>query len=146
MTTWLWTYSQYAIEAVKPHEESHVIISIRTPGAPRAGIRRSPATRDVLYIEFPDLSYEYKSLPPVAKTYSDDELFNERHAEEILAFVAKHKGVQSIIVQCEGGLSRSVAVKAALGKILNGDETPYDGTNRLVYDTMLKAASSPTRA
>lgn len=91
-------------------------------------------------MEFPDLDDNYKALPAAAKTYTDDVLFHEGHAKEILAFVEKHKGVQSIIVQCEGGLSRSVAVKAALAKILNGDETPYDGTNRLVYQTLLDAA------
>lgn len=139
MTKWLWTYSMFAIEAISPHEESHIIISISTPGAPRAHIRRVPATYDILFIEFPDLDDNYKNLPASAKTYPDDVLFNENHAKEILAFVEKYKGVQSIIIQCEGGLSRSVAVKAALAKLLNGDETPYDGTNRLVYETLLKA-------
>jgi predicted protein tyrosine phosphatase len=56
--------------------------------------------------------------------------------------VDDHRDVESILCQCEGGLSRSVAVKAALDTLLNEDMTPYDGTNALVYNTLLETAAA----
>jgi predicted protein tyrosine phosphatase len=144
-------YSMYAIAAVPPHEEPHVIISIRTPGAPPVNVRRGRNTLAVLFMEFPDLDENYRTIraiePPRAKRYSDGELFTGAHAREILTFVNKHKSkIVSIIVQCEGGMSRSPAIAAALSKLMNGDDSRYfkDGRqpNMLVYDTMLKEAAN----
>lgn len=143
----LWTYSANAMEAIAPHDEPHIIISIRTPGGPKIKVRRGPATRDVLFIAFPDLSWEYKALPMILRgggkyAYTDDQLFSVSQAKEILAFVERHKDVESILINCEGGVSRSPAVAAALGQILHGVSPPYDGTNRLVYETLLAASSA----
>lgn len=146
----LWTYSAPAIEALAPHDEPHIIISIYTPDGPKAAVRRGPATREILFIAFPDLSWDYKALPMTLRgggrfAYTDDELFSAEQAKEIWAFVEKHKPhIESITVHCEGGTSRSPAVAAALNRVLNGDDTPFDGTNMLVYETLL--ANSPTAA
>jgi len=138
----LWTYNQYEFEEIQAHKEPFIIISIRTPGAEPMRTPQGPNVRGVLLMAFPDLDNNYKALPAEYRNeYTDDELFNAKHAKEILTFVAQHKeGVESIIIQCEGGLSRSRAVKAALDKLLNGNDAPYDGTNDLVYETILETA------
>jgi predicted protein tyrosine phosphatase len=140
-------YSIQAIEAIHPHEEPNVIISIRTPGAPMARIRRGPQTRDILFMAFPDLDENYRALPAGEKRYNDGALFDEDDAKEILAFVDLHKNhIESIIVHCEGGMSRSPGVAAALSKLLTGDDTRFFKSktpNMLVYSTLIKVGLGP---
>ena len=140
-------YSMWAIVAVPPHEEPHVIISIRTPGAEPVAVRRGYKTRAILFMAFPDLDENYRALPPSAKRYNDGELFTPAQAKEILSFVNRHKDeIQSIIVQCEGGMSRSAGVAAALSKIMNDDDARFfkgKTPNMLVYSTILREAFGP---
>jgi len=139
----LWVYSEMLIRSVEPHDEPHIIISIYTPGGPRARFKtHKTATHAVLFVEFPDMNEHYWEIPVEQRIYRDDQIFNATHANEILDFVDDHRDVESILCQCEGGLSRSVAVKAALDTLLNEDMTPYDGTNALVYNTLLETAAA----
>jgi len=53
----LWVYSEMLIRSVEPHDEPHIIISIYTPGGPRARFKtHKTATHAVLFVEFPDRS------------------------------------------------------------------------------------------
>ena len=67
--------------------------------------------------------------------------FNQGLAEDILNFVnSRINTVKLIIVNCEAGLSRSVAIASALSKIINyTDDAIFTRgiPNMLVYTTML---------
>lgn len=67
--------------------------------------------------------------------------FDRSMAEDILNFVEKHlSNISLIIVQCQAGLSRSVAVASALSKIINyADDMIYTKgiPNMFVYITIL---------
>ena len=67
--------------------------------------------------------------------------FDRSMANEILDFVERHiTKISLIVVQCQAGLSRSVAVASALAKILNGrdDDVFTRGIpNMFVYTTLL---------
>lgn len=68
-------------------------------------------------------------------------LFNERDAEQILDFVDAFKdSVDTIVCQCEAGISRSAGVAGALAKIYNGNDQYYFDNyipNMRVYRTIL---------
>ena len=132
----------WAIAAQPPRKEPHIIISIRTPGAEPARVPRGPETRAVLFCEFPDLDERYRALPIGDKDLRDDALFGAAEARRILAFIKIHReAIQSIVVQCEGGISRSAGVAAALAKIFGEDDAPFfrnKTPNMLVYRTILQ--------
>ena len=66
-------------------------------------------------------------------------LFSEEDAEEIISFVLRHKGTETLLVHCYGGESRSRAVAAFITKMCGKDDSMYFSTgrpNRHVYDTL----------
>ena len=72
-------------------------------------------------------------------------VFEDRHARKIKNFVNRHAGrFEEIMVHCDAGASRSVAVGAALGDFYgwNYDSTildrHYDGPNPIVYNSLMK--------
>jgi len=137
-------FSVQAAEALLPLREPHAVVSIRTPGGPSARLMTGPATLGVLYVAFPDLGRDYMKLPESEKTYRDDELFGRKDARVILDFFLKHKDAAEVfVVHCEGGLSRSPGVAAALCKISGQDDSPWfkrKTPNGLVYAVMLEEA------
>jgi predicted protein tyrosine phosphatase len=67
-------------------------------------------------------------------------LFSDRHARRILAFAsALAPSVDTLIVQCRGGHSRSVAVVAAM-RVLRGEPEPKSLSNRHIFETVLRVA------
>lgn len=85
---------------------------------------------------------------PPALPLPETGLFQPEQAAEILQFVDKwvsQGGVEAIIVNCEGGQSRSVAVAAALAHLAGDENLEWvivNGKcpNQLVYRTILKAS------
>lgn len=72
-------------------------------------------------------------------------LFSMDQAREVLDFVEQMrevKGVETIMVHCEGGVSRSPGIAAALSKIYNGDDMMYFQRpytpNSFVYNRILE--------
>lgn len=66
-------------------------------------------------------------------------LFSEEDATEIIDFVLAHREVESLVVHCYGGESRSRAVVAFILKMCGGDNSRYFQTgrpNQYVYDTL----------
>ena len=66
------------------------------------------------------------------------------HAVDILDFVKQHLDAELILVHCEGGVSRSAGVAAALMKIFNGDDmeifkSPRFCPNMTCYRNVLMA-------
>lgn len=99
-------------EAFIPGPED-ICISIRSPGNMRA--RLSPGFRAILRLWFHDLAgidppYPARAVP-----------FTPRDAEEVARFVRQHKDrARRIVVHCEAGISRSVAIALAISTTLYG--------------------------
>lgn len=75
---------------------------------------------------------------------NESSMFTETHAEQILDFVNEiWDKVETLLVHCYAGYSRSPAVAAALSKIYyNQDEHFFKSysPNKMIYNTILKVA------
>ena len=100
--------------------------------------------KGVLRLFFPDYSFLTGNLE---KAYPDlkGKLFDENFAQRIFNFV-ESQSVETLLVHCEAGISRSPAIAAAIGKIYQGEDAkkwfrtdPYR-PNILVYHTMIGLA------
>jgi predicted protein tyrosine phosphatase len=140
-------YSRKAMEAVRPHEVPHVIISITSTPEDLALLRANDHCRGTLRLSF--LDADEHSEPRVG-----GELFSLDQAVQIWNFVERHRrDIQRIVVHCDAGISRSPAVAAALAHVLNGNNeeffsgkyAPNARVYRLLLDTAPKSVSSSPR-
>lgn len=89
---------------------------------------------DTLSLEFADLTHEYEDM----------KLFNEHHAERIIAFIDKvnKTDTKTLVVHCAAGICRSGATGLFACRYLKLDETefrkenPYISPNMLVLQTL----------
>lgn len=90
---------------------------------------------------------ENKFCKGVLTLYFDDNvkevegavMFSDEHAEQIIDFIQSHKNIDTLLVHCYGGQSRSRAVGAFAVKMLGGDNSEYFKTgvpNQHVYDVL----------
>jgi len=123
-----------------------VAISIFSPGAPFYRLPETSFCKDVLYLEFHDINYDGDVNSFYRVDMNDLIHFSEFLAKRIVDFVLRYKhDVNDILINCEAGMSRSVAVALAVSKILNGEdsdkyvESLYDKRfyNTLIYDTII---------
>lgn len=132
----IFVYSRSALDAVRPHEVPHVIISITSSPDDVARLRANETCRGILRLSFPDAE-----VP--SALYAEANLFSREHAMKVWAFVQQQlPEIQRIIVHCDAGVSRSSAVAAALARVLNHDDTEFFGgryrPNMRVYRTLLE--------
>jgi predicted protein tyrosine phosphatase len=137
----IYVYSRSAIEATRPHEVPHVIVSITSSPADVARLRTTDACRGVLRLSFLDADVPSDQHP-------EAELFSETQAASVWAFVMQHRGaIDRLVVHCDAGVSRSPAVAAAIAKALGVDDTDYFGgryrPNMRVYRMLLDAYPGP---
>lgn len=70
-------------------------------------------------------------------------LFNDEMADQIIAFIEEHKSsVDTLLIHCYAGQSRSRAVGAFAVEMLGGDNSRYfeEGTpNQYIYDVLESA-------
>ena len=130
-------YSRSALDAVRPHEVPHVMISITSHVDDVARLRINEMCRGVLRLSFPDAEFP-------SDLHTEDSLFSRQQAEEIWTFTQQHVSeIERIIVHCDAGISRSPAVAAALARVLNDDDAEFFGgqyrPNRRVYRFLLEA-------
>lgn len=98
---------------------------------------------DLLQLSFADLD---EITPSVAQNYPHlvDKLFEESHAHQILDFVKKNwDKIDTLLIHCYAGASRSPGVGAAIAKILYGDDMEFFRRfrpNMRVYRTILNVA------
>jgi hypothetical protein len=78
----LFVYSRHALEAVKPHEVPHVIISITSGPEDIARLRRNDQCKDVLRLHFTDADVASEQFP-------EGLLFAPEHARAIWDFVLR---------------------------------------------------------
>ena len=112
-------------------KEKHVVISITSAEDEEITIPFNTHRVSQLYLKFDDVQ-------DIDSRYI---YFDRSMANQILEFVEKYiNSVSLIIVQCQAGLSRSVAIAAALSKIINyTDDNIYTKgiPNMFVYTTLL---------
>jgi len=117
----------------------YVVISISDPGKQRPRIRRSTGFRDAIFLQFHDAE-PTEGFTPLDKLV----LMTSDHAATIWEFVCRYQNaVDTIVVHCEQGMSRSPAVAAAICKTLGQDDRHFFdeyAPNRYIYDLMLKTA------
>lgn len=133
-----YVYSRHALEAARPHEVPHLIVSISTPGSEPARFKTNDQTLEVLRLWFHDLD-------ALKEGYDDkpEDLFSRSQAERIVDMVLAHPQAERFVVHCDAGISRSSATAAAIMKGLTGDDSkifknPRYYPNRLVYRTILE--------
>ena len=112
-------------------KEKHIVISISGSMDNETVIPPNINRVSQLFLKFDDIediSEEYR-------------YFDRSQAQEIIDFVEKFcNQVSLIVVQCQAGLSRSVAVASALSKIINYSDDYIFSTgipNMFVYTTIL---------
>jgi predicted protein tyrosine phosphatase len=102
-----------------------------------ARLRKNPMCLGVLRLSFPDAEV-------ASELHAEAELFSREHAAATWSFVLQHRAtIERVIVHCDAGVSRSPAVGAALGRVLNGDDAEFFAgryrPNMRVYQMMLDA-------
>ena len=112
------TLSKQQIKSTQYNQikEKHIVISISGSGDEETIIPPNPHRLSQLFLKFDDI-----------EDIMDNYIFFDRSmAQEILDFVEKYcNQISLVIVQCQAGLSRSVAVASALSKIINFSD-PYN--------------------
>lgn len=133
----IFVLSRDEIEHVyKKITEECIVISIHCPNDSPAKIEKTNFIKDILFLGFNDVEetdpFDYK---PMSKT----------DAIAVKEFINKFKNkVNTIIVQCDAGVSRSAGVAAAIGKYLNNDDmfifgAPRYSPNITCYRNVLNA-------
>lgn len=97
--------SQSEMHYIREGRDDTIVISIRNSGKDSEPARVAPGFKDVLFLAFDGNThlnhYEIR--------------FSQKHAEQILDFVAKHEGQAShILVNCLAGETRSAGVACFL--------------------------------
>jgi predicted protein tyrosine phosphatase len=134
-------YSRRGLEAARPHEVPHVIISITSAPDDVARLRANDQCRGVLRLSFPDAD-----APSVQ--FAEADLFSPSQAMQVWDFVLRHRGdIHRIVLHCDAGVSRSPAVAAAVARVLGGDGAEFLSgkyrPNQRVYRLLLDAAPPP---
>lgn len=111
--------------------DTYVVISIQDTHTYGFGIEftKNEFCKDVLTLYFDDV------IRPVEGAV----LFTEEMAKQIIAFIRRHKDVDSLLVHCYAGQSRSLAVGAFAVKMLGGDNSRYFTKgipNQFVYELL----------
>lgn len=129
-------YAPNGLEEMAARKDTYAVISIQDSHNGGFGFvfEESACCKGVLTLYFDD----------VVSDADGAVAFCEEDAQEIIDFIQAHKTVDTLLLHCYAGESRSMAVGAFATKMLGGDETPYftkRNPNRMVYDTLLRVWS-----
>ena len=97
-------YYPFGLEEYAQRKDKYVVISIQDTHTDGFGIQfiKSKTCEDVLTLYFDDID----------RVVEDAKLFSKEQAEQIIEFINKNKEVETLLVHCYGGESRSRAVGA----------------------------------
>lgn len=132
------SYDQCAKYCTKNHDNSSIIISITTyEGELKRKIRKTSTNnvKDILYLQFCDVNIED----------NPEDCMQDSDAQKVAEFVNKYyDNIDTIIIHCEGGISRSAGVCAAIMRVKEGSDThifrsPSKHPNITCYLKTLKA-------
>ena len=134
----IFVFGREEIETGIVVKSSYVVISIHDPNKRRPKVKKQSGLRDVLYLAFSGIE------PPADPRLSaENDFFTPAQAEEICAFVHRHKAdVGAIVVHCEKGQSRSPAIAAAISEALGLDAQRFwelYTPKKYLYETVSKA-------
>ena len=133
----------------KPHMETSVIISICDSYDLSAKFKRmtSNGIKDILYLSFDDVQlpsgaserYVWKKDEGLLFDTLDNApyvVISEKDAKNIVSFVKKwYDKVDTIIVHCNAGISRSSGVCAAIMKAMTGDDSQIFESSKYMPNT-----------
>ena len=119
---------------------AYVVISIYDPDREKPRVKKQAGLRAVLQLAFHDAE-------PTADVTAGrtPRVMSADQADQIWRFIDEHRdnNVETVVVHCESGVSRSPAVAAALCAGLGGDEARFlqeFQPNRYVYGLVRDAA------
>lgn len=128
--------NRFDVATVKP-DVPYLVISVTDPERDEAVLAESANRRAVLRLRFHDKGTRRPLAPGKVVMTSED-------ARTVIAFVQAHLDEgQLIVCQCEGGISRSAAIAAALSRILQGEDRfffQHYAPNDWIYHLLLEAA------
>ena len=124
-------YYPFGLEDFAERKDRYVVISIQDTHTDGFGIKFVPSKTcaDVLTLYFDDID----------RVVDGAVLFSEEHARSIIDFIRKNSSVDTLLVHCYGGESRSRAVGAFAMEMLGGSSKKYFDTgspNMHVYNTL----------
>ena len=127
-------YYPYGLEEMAARTDTYAVISIQDTHTGGFGFvfNKSNSCKDVLTLYFDD----------VERNVEGARAFNTDDAESIIDFVNRNRDVETLLVHCYGGESRSRAVAGFLREYLGKDGSVFLKTghpNKLVYETLKKA-------
>lgn len=125
-------YYPFGLEEFAEKTDTYVVISIQDTHTGGFGVQfaENNCCKGVLTLFFDDIIHEVEGAV----------LFSEEMAEKIIDFIKAHKQVDTLLVHCYAGQSRSRAVGAFAVEILGGNNEIYlknENPNMHVY-SMLK--------
>lgn len=126
-------YYPFGMEEFAERKDSYAVISIQDTHTEGFGVvfTRNRFCQNVLTLYFDD----------IVKEIGGATLFSEKQAKQIIEFIKVNSNVDTLLVHCYGGESRSRAVAAFAIKMLGGDNTKYFKTgrpNEYVYNVLMK--------
>lgn len=124
-------YYPFGLEEMVERSDTYAVISIQDTHTDGFGFtfRENQFCKGVLTLYFDDIVKEVEGAV----------LFNDQQAQQIIDFVNAHKNVDTLLVHCLAGLSRSRAVGAFIVKMSGGDNSAYfeqGYPNSYVYDML----------
>ena len=118
-------------------DHPHATISLTDPSKPEAELVETESRAGILRLAFDDTGDYGQPLRGAI-------VFGPEHAEEILRFADAHRhDVETFVVHCEAGVSRSAGVAAALAVLLGEDDARFfveHYPNRTVRHMILEQA------
>lgn len=114
-------YYPAGMEEMVERSDTYAVISIQDSDNGGFGIQfvENKYCKGVLTLYFDDI---YKKVDGYV-------LFDEQMANAIFDFIIKHKSVDTLLIHCYAGRSRSKAVGAFITKMLGGDNSKYFSTS-----------------
>ena len=124
-------YYPVGLEEFAQRTDRYAVISIQDTHTQGFGFQftKSKSCADVLTLFFDDIDKDIEGA----------KLFSEEQAEQIIGFIQKNKDVETLLVHCYGGESRSRAVGAFALEMLGGNRSKLFETghpNMHVYHTL----------
>lgn len=110
-------YYPVGLQEMVERSDTYAVISIQDSHTDGFGITfsKNQYCKDVLTLKFDDIIW------PVAGA----QLFTEDMAKQIIEFIRNNRDVDTLLIHCYAGQSRSRAVGAFAVKMLGGDNSKY---------------------
>ena len=124
-------YAPYGMEDMVQRDDAYAVISIQDAQSDGFGFlfTESRYCREVLTLRFDDVESAVPGAVP----------FSEEMAEEMIRFILRNRDVDTLLVHCYAGQSRSRAAAAFAVKMFGKDDSSFFQSgrpNRLVYELL----------